>query len=206
MNFPYESQIHVRDSLLHGGYILGYRRTAVSNNMQKSSLFGLLTVVGLLAIVPVVYANPITPSLTWSPQFVPIAGTTTGTANVAIDADCPSGKTYQGTITVVEPDGVSTGTVTIGATPCGTAVTVVYPTGFSGSASTSESGTYTATFAGTTSALVGGVHPKFSLTDNFFAGNFQPVPESPMPAMLMAAFGLVAVVAMRKTGKISFLS
>jgi hypothetical protein len=170
-------------------------------NKRMAILPAVLLVMTALVLAPMAYASPITPSLTWGSLSVPTAGTNTATANVMIDSDCPSGQTYQGTITVVEPDGVSIGTFSVGPTPCGTPVTAVYPTDFSGTAATTQTGTYTATWAGSTSLSTGGLHPEFSLGNGFVVVTFPPVnvPEFPAPAMFMAAFGLVAIVAIRKT-------
>src|ERR1700730_14095774 len=91
----------------------------------------------ILSLTPMVAAaHPITPSLSWSVLSVPQGLSTTGTANVAIDSDCPSGQTYSGTITVTQPDGVSVATFSVPATACGTPVTVSYPSDFTGTAGT----------------------------------------------------------------------
>ena len=168
-----------------------------------SPILAVLT-VALLGLAPTVAAHPITPSLSWNLSHIPLLGSTVATASVAIDTDCPSGQTFSGTITVTEPDGVSVGTFSVGPTPCGSSVTATYPTDFSGTASTSENGAYTATFAGTTSQLVGGQYPKFSLTDSFIAGTFPPPPTVPQfsaPALLVVAASLM-LVAVAKKGKL----
>jgi hypothetical protein len=154
-----------------------------------------------LALIPVAFAHPINPNLTWSPNPVTTPGaTTTATYGVATDSDCPSGQTFTGTLTVVEPDGVSTAKVTVAATACGTTnLNSVYPTGFTGTASTLTCGVYSATWAGTTSALVGGFHPTFSVTNNFVVTCTTTAPEFASPAILVGAIGLVAIVALRKT-------
>ena len=86
--------------------------------------------------------------------------------------------------------------------PCGTQnLSAVYPTAFTpgtGAPSTSTSGTYSATWAGTTTALVGGVHPVFSTGDSFVVVPIGGVPEFGAPTMLVAAFGLVAVALAKK--------
>ena len=172
---------------------------------QTAAILGLLTVAALV-LAPVVSAAPINPNLSWSPNPTTVGGTTTATYGVnsvtptgASDPDCPAGQTFTGTLTVTEPapaSGVST--VTVGSTPCGTTnLTSVYPTAFTGVASTATCGTYAAVWAGTTSALIGGVHPTFSVTDNFTIPCV-PVPEFPGPAMMVAALGLVLLVGVRK--------
>src|ERR1700694_5011783 len=150
------------------------------------SLMATLSVA--LMLVPVVYPHPIAPALSWSSQNLSPGSSTTATASVMIDPDCPSGQTYQGTITVVEPDGVSTATFSVGPTACGTSVTALYPTAFTGTAGTLETGVYTATWAGSSSAVVGGQHPQFSMQNNFIVQKFSPppVPEFPAPAMFVA--------------------
>lgn len=173
--------------------------------MQVKGVVGVLALLALLAagLAPVVFANPINPVLNWSPNPVTQGSTTTATYGVAIDADCPTGQTFTGTLKVVEPDGVSTATVTLGVpTPCGTSnLSAVYPTAFTGTAGTTELGTYSATWSGTTSAIVGGVHPTFNVQDNFVVVKSTGVPEFPVPAILVSAIGLVLIAAMKK-GKI----
>jgi hypothetical protein len=168
---------------------------------KAASFIGLLAVTAMLltpAALAFVGKSPINPNLTWNPNPVNQGATTTATYGVAADSDCVTGDTFAGTLTVVEPDGVSTSTVIQGATPCGTTnLSAVYPTAFTGTASTRECGLYTATWAGSTSTTVGGVHPKFSTQDNFIV-QCATVPEFGAPAMLLAAFGMVLVVAMKK--------
>ena len=171
-----------------------------------------LVTVGLLAMMPFVAADPISPNLTWSSSSIPQGSTTTATFGVAQyltgttnpDPDCPPGQTFTGTLTVTTPGGL-TSTVTETAVPCGTQnLSAVYPTGFTagtGVPSTSTTGTYSATWAGTTSATVGGYHPIFSVTDNFIVTAFPPppgVPQFTAPVMMVAAFGLVLVAAAKK--------
>jgi hypothetical protein len=160
-----------------------------------------LVAVAILAFAPVVAADPISPSLNWSVQSVPKGLSTTATVTVAIDPDCPSGQTFSGTITVTEPDGTSVATYTVPPTACGSAVTASYPSAFTGTAGTTELGTYTASWAGASSLIVDGNHPSFTVGDYFTVVAFQPpptVPEFGAPAMLVAAMGLLLVVAIRK--------
>ena len=166
-------------------------------NRSKLISIGVLLTVAALSFAPAVAAAPINASLAWSPNNFAAGGTTTATVDVAIDADCPSGGTYSGTITVTEPDGVSTATFTVPATACGTAVTAVYPTGFVGTAGTTQTGVYKTGFAGTTS--VPGV--SFDLTTAFFTVHLPPppgVPQFGLPAMFVAAMGLVVLAVARK--------
>ena len=162
-----------------------------------------LAAAAILTFAPLVGASPISPSLSWSPLGVGSGSTTVATASVGIDSDCPSGQTYSGTITVTEPDGVSVATYTVPSTPCGTAVTATYPTGFTGTAGTTELGAYTATWAGTTSMVVGGMHPVFNVGDAFTVLAFPPpgVPQFSAPMIMVAAMGLV-LLAMMKRGKL----
>jgi hypothetical protein len=171
-------------------------------NKTAYTLFALLA-AAILSLTPIVGAHPITPSLNWSLQSVPQGLSTTATANVLIDADCSSGQTYSGTITVTEPDGVSVATYSVPATACGTSVTATYPSGFTGTAGTTELGTYAASWAGSSSVTVGGFHPTFEVTDNFTVVSFSPptVPEFSAPVIAVAAMGLV-VLAMMKRGKL----
>src|SRR2546425_9320847 len=92
-----------------------------------------LLVVSVLALAPFAAASPITPNLNWGLQTIVSGSTNTGIYGVATDFDCPIGQTFSGTLTVVEPDGISTATVTVGPTACGTTgLTSVYPTDFTG--------------------------------------------------------------------------
>ncbi|MDA4113254.1 MAG: hypothetical protein OK474_04325 [Thaumarchaeota archaeon] len=158
-------------------------------------------------------AHPIDANLNWSSSSSGIitGGTNTATFGVAnmlpgggSDIDCPTGAFFSGVLTVTTPGGL-TSTYTVTNIPCGTQnLTAIYPTDFtpgSGAPSTTTSGTYTANWAGTSTALIGGVHPSFSVTDNFVANGQTPpptVPEFGAPAMLVAAIGLVVVAAMKK--------
>jgi hypothetical protein len=170
----------------------------------------LLTLVGV-AFVPAAFAMPINANLTWAPSPVTTPGTST-TATFGVndvtpsggpDSDCPAGDTFTGTLTVVEPAPASgSASVSIGTTPCGTTtLSAVYPTGFTGVASTTECGTYTATWSGVTSALVGGIHPTFIVTDNFVVTGCTTVPQFTLPAMMVAAMGLL-LVAVAKKGRL----
>jgi hypothetical protein len=182
-------------------------------SMQPKKLAVISTLIALVGImfVPAVAAHPINANLSWSPNVVTTPGTST-TATYGVndvlpssstpDPDCPSGDTFTGTLTVTEAapsSGVST--VTVGTTPCGTtSLTSVYPTAFTGVASTTECGLYSAVWSGVTSATVGGVHPTFSVTDNFVVEgcSTSTVPQFTAPLMLVAAFGLVLMAAAKK--------
>jgi hypothetical protein len=171
--------------------------------------------LGLLVMLPLVAADPISPNLNWTNTDIPQTSTNTATFGVAnmlpgggSDPDCPAGQTFSGTLTVTTPGGL-TSTYSVSNVACGTQnLSAVYPTAFTagtGAPSTATAGTYTGVWAGTTSALVGGVHPTFSVTDNFVAGPLPPpntVPQFGAPAMLVAAIGLVVVAAMKKTNLI----
>jgi hypothetical protein len=82
-------------------------------------------------------------------------------------------------------------------------VTVVYPTGFTGTAGTSELGTYTTSFAGSSSVVTNGIHPTFSLTTGFIVVAFSPppVPQFGLPAITVAAMGMV-MLALAKKGRL----
>jgi hypothetical protein len=152
---------------------------------------------------PSAFAHPIIAKLQWAPNNITTPGTpTVATFGVDIDADCPSGQTFAGVVTVTTPGG-AVSTYTQSAIACGS-VTIMqtYPTGFTnvvGTGNTNTCGVYTATWAGTTSALVGGFHPIFNVQDNFVvSGCTQSAPEFGAPAMLVAAIGLVLVAAVKR--------
>ena len=182
--------------------------------MTKTAPLLALVSLGLLAMLPFVGAHPINANLNWSSSSSGIVtgGTNTATFGVAdvlpgtttSDIDCPAGAFFSGTLTVTTPGGLPS-TFTVNNVPCGTEdLHAIYPTAFTagtGAPSTTTAGTYTGTWAGTTTALVGGLHPSFSVTDNFVANGQSPpptVPEFGAPAMLVAAIGLVVVAAMKK--------
>ena len=204
---------------LHNYYmhILHVPRTMriTNGNVTKASTIFLGLAALMLLAAPAlmaVNADPINANLNWSPGSITAGGSTTayfGVADVLAgtttsDIDCPAGAFFSGTLTVTTPGGL-TSTVTVTNVPCGTQnLSAVYPTGFTtgtGAPSTATAGTYTGTWAGVTTALVGGIHPTFSVTDNFVAQQLPPpptVPEFGAPAMLVAAIGLVVVAAMKK--------
>jgi hypothetical protein len=179
--------------------------------IRKSAPLLALLSLGLLVALPFVAGDPINANLNWTSISITAGGTNTATFGVAdmlvgggSDIDCPAGAFFSGTLTVTTPGGL-TSTVTETSIACGTQnLSAVYPTAFtagSGAPSTTTAGTYTANWAGTSTALVGGVHPSFSVTDNFVAQSLTPpptVPEFGAPAMLVAAIGLVLVAAMKK--------
>ena len=173
-----------------------------------------LVSLGLLAMLPFVTAHPINASLSWSSTASGIITGGTNTASFGIadtlpggnttDIDCPAGAFFSGTLTVTTPSG-QTSTYSVTQVPCGTQnLSATYPTAFTagtGAPSTNTAGAYTGTWAGSTTALVGGLHPSFSVTDNFIANGQSPppsVPEFAAPAILVAAIGLVVVAAMKK--------
>ena len=173
------------------------------NAKRMITLMSLLA-VSALALAPFASAAPINATLNWGLQTIVSGSTNTGTYGVAVDFDCPAGQTFSGTLTVVEPDGVSTATVIVGSTACGTiGLTSVYPTDFTGTKGTTQIGTYTATFAGTASTDIFGIHPQFKVVDNFVVKEFGAtnVPEFSAPAMIVAVVGLALLTVMKK-GKI----
>jgi hypothetical protein len=192
-----------------------YTQRNVPNASALLLAFAALLLLASPALLAV-HADPINPNLSWSPNPISIGATTTATFGVGdtipgtsppqSDPDCPAGDTFTGTLTVTMPNG-KTSSVTETAIPCGTQnLTAIYPTAFtsgSGAPSTNIAGTYTAEWKGTTTALVGGVHPAFDAIDSFFV---QPpcvcVPEFSAPPVLVAAIGLVAVVLVKKANLI----
>jgi hypothetical protein len=189
-------------------------RITNGNVMNASTIFLGLTALMLLAApaLMAVNAHPINANLNWSPPSITAGGSTTANFGVAdmlvgggSDADCPAGDFFSGTLTVTTPGGL-TSTVTETNIPCGTQnLSAVYPTDFTpgtGAPSTAAAGTYTAVWAGSSTATVGGAHPMFSVQDNFVAQQLPPPPTVPQfgaPAMLVAAIGLVVVAAMKKS-------
>jgi len=105
-----------------------------------------LIFLAILAFAPFAYANPISPTLSWTPDPNPVAGSVdTGTASVAVDtADCTSGSTYSGSVVVTAPSGPSPAPITIPSTPCGTSNTIHF--------TTTVCGIYKAEFSGTTTS------------------------------------------------------
>jgi hypothetical protein len=179
--------------------------------IRKSAPILALLSLGLLVALPLVAADPINANLNWASTSIAAGSPNTATFGVAStlvgggsDIDCPTGQFFSGVLTVTTPGG-KTSTFTVTNVPCGTQnLTAVYPTAFtpgSGAPSTASVGTYTANWAGVSTALIGGVHPSFNVTDNFVANAQLPpptVPEFGAPAMLVAAIGLVVVAAMKK--------
>ena len=157
--------------------------------------------VSALALAPFAAASPINATLNWGLQTIVSGSTNTGTYGVGVDFDCPLGETFSGTLTIVEPDGISTSTVTVGPTACGTTgLTSVYPTDFTGTKGTTQVGAYTATFAGIASTDILGIHPEFKLVDNFVVKEFghANVPEFSAPAIIVAVVGLALLTVMKK--------
>ena len=188
-------------------------KLAEGNVTNASALILSIAALVLLATPALisVQAHPINANLNWNPGSFAAGGTTTATFGVADmlvgggpDGDCPAGAFFSGTLTVTTPGGL-TSTVTETNIPCGTQnLSAVYPTDFTpgtGAPSTAAAGTYTAVWAGSSTATVGGAHPMFSVQDNFVAQQLPPPPTVPQfgaPAMLVAAIGLVVVAAMKK--------
>jgi hypothetical protein len=179
--------------------------------IRKSAPILALLSLGLLVALPLAAAHPINANLNWTSTSIPAGSTNTATFGVAdmlvgggSDIDCPAGDTFSGTLTVTTPGGL-TSSVTETNIPCGTQnLSAVYPTDFApgtGAPSTTTVGTYSAAWVGTSTALVGGLHPSFNVQDNFVTVQQSPpppVPEFGAPAMLVAAIGLVVVAAMKK--------
>src|SRR5580692_3991947 len=148
-------------------------KLAEGNVTNASALLLSIAALVLLATPALisVQAHPINANLNWNPGSFAAGGTTTATFGVADmlvgggpDGDCPAGAFFSGTLTVTTPGGL-TSTFSVTNVPCGTTtLTAVYPTAFtpgSGAPSTISVGTYTGVWAGTTTALIGGVHPSF---------------------------------------------
>ena len=190
-----------------------YMQRNIPNASALLLAFAALLLLASPALLAV-HADPINPNLSWAPNPINVGATTTATFGVGdtipgtsppqSDPDCPAGAFFSGVLTVTTPGGL-TSTYTVTSVPCGTQnLSAAYPAAFtagSGAPSTISIGTYTANWAGTSTALVGGVHPTFSVTDNFFTTQQTPpptVPEFGAPAMLVAAIGLVVVAAMKK--------
>ena len=191
----------------------------MQRNIPNASAL-LLTFAALLLLATpallAVRADPINPNLSWAPNPINVGATTTatfgvgdtipGTSPAVSDPDCPSGDFFTGTLTVTTPGGL-TSSVTETNIPCGTQnLSAVYPTAFtpgSGAPSTGTAGTYTAEWKGTTTALVGGIHPAFDTIDSFVVqSTSHGAPEFGAPAMLVAAIGLVAVALVKKANLI----
>ena len=166
----------------------------------KYAAIAALLVFAGSALVPSVFAAPISPKLNWSPNPVTTPGTaTTATVTVSVDADCPTGAFFSGTITVTTPS-AGVATYSVGSTPCGTNVNAVYPTQFTGTASTTACGTYTAEWKGVTTIASFDTLNAVSVTGCKVTG----APEFSGPAMLVAAVGLVLVAAIRKKNLVKF--
>ena len=176
------------------------------SKLTKFSLVPILVVLASMAFLPAVHADPINANLVWSPDPTTQGGTSTATFGVndvtttgSPDPDCPAGDMFSGTLTVVEPDGVSSASYSVTNVACGTTnLTAVYPTAFTGTAGTSQCGVYMATWAGTTTAVESGVHPTFNLSDHLAVNCPTGVPEFQAPAMMIAALGLLLLLAVRK--------
>lgn len=162
---------------------------------MKKLLAVIPIVLFALMVLPSASAHPVTASLSWSSVLIPAGGSTTASITVKVDPDCPIGGTFTGTLSVTQPDGVSVGTYSVSAIPCGTVVTAAYPGAFSGAASTSSTGNYKAVWAGSTSQA--GV--TFTLTDGFSVANFKVpgVPQFPIAGtgvvVLAGALGLLLI-------------
>jgi hypothetical protein len=160
----------------------------------------ILSVLAALALttLPAAFASPITATLAWTPNPNPVPGSAeTGTATVKIDSDCPAETTYAGVITITTP-GAGVSTHIVAPTACGSPVVVSYPADFTGVASTAACGAYKAEWAGTTSTLIGGLHPAFDLKNLFVVSGCSRVPEFSSPALMIAAIGLALVAAVKR--------
>ena len=191
-----------------------YIQRNVSNASALLLVFAALLLLATPALLAV-RADPINPNLSWNLGLAVAGSTNTATFGVAnqipsggSDPDCPAGAFFSGALTVTMPDGL-TSTYSVSNVACGTQnLHTIYPTQFTpgtGAPRMNTSGTYTAVWAGTTTALVGGVHPAFSIQNNFgvFSTGILPgVPEFGAPAMLVAAIGLVAVALVKKANLI----
>ena len=189
-----------------------YMQRNIPNASALLLAFAALLLLASPALLAV-HADPINPNLSWSPNPIAIGATTTatfgvgdtipGTSPAQSDPDCPAGAFFTGTLTVTTPGGL-TSSVTETHIACGTQnLSAAYPGAFTpgtGAPSTGTSGTYTAEWKGTTTALVGGVHPAFDTIDNFVVSpaTMHGAPEFGAPAMLVAAIGLVAVALVKK--------
>lgn len=90
---------------------------------------------------------------------------------------------------------MGSGSFVVPTTGCGVVVTAVFPTDFGAGASTTNTGTYTATFSGTTSTGA-----SFYLINSFTVHAFAPpVPEFPTPAIVMAGVALALLMLLRKS-------
>jgi hypothetical protein len=202
--------------LYYVGYPVAYPNgnplaTGESSDLVIHSLWYTDSEEGIDFVAPVntpPTASTIAPRLYWVTQPIVYPGlpqqTITAGYGVLATNECPFGDFFSGTLTVTEPDGTSVSSVTQTDIPCGNIdLTTVYPTGFTGTAGTSECGPYTAVWAGSTTAVVDGVHPAFSLNLDF-SGYCTPVPEFGAPAILVAAMGLVAVAMMKRAKVLKF--
>jgi hypothetical protein len=200
--------------------ICTFRRAAATKtnrrSFQDAGTFLLASVALILCLTPTLTTAQATlanADLSWNPSPTQIGSTTTATFGVAdtlpgggSDPDCPAGATFSGTLTVTTPHG-NTSTFTVTNVPCGTTnLTAVYPTDFTpgtGAPSTNQLFKYNATWTGTTTADVGGMHPTFKVTDQFETYLCCPppitTPEFGSSAILVAAIGLVLVAAMKKS-------
>jgi hypothetical protein len=162
-----------------------------------------LLLVASFTLTPMVTATPppYDSVLGWSHGDGIVQGSTiTATFGFGVSGYCLTGYTFSGNLTVTEPDGVSVATVSVKDVPCGTTdLTAVYPTGFTGTAGTSELGTYTAVWRSDTSQFTSHI-PIIAISQNFtVALTTNYVPEFGAPAILVAAMGLVLLALMKKT-------
>jgi hypothetical protein len=190
-----------------GGNPLG---TAETSDLIIHALWYTDSEEGIDFVAPVITpptTSTIAPRLLWTPPLVYPGSpeqTTNATYGVEPNSECPFGDFFSGTLTVTEPDGTSVSSVTQTDIPCGTVdLTTVYPSGFTGTAGTSECGPYAAVWAGSTTAVVGGVHPTFSMNLSF-SGFCRAIPEFGVPAVLVAAIGLVVVAVMKRGNLLKF--
>ena len=161
-----------------------------------------LLTVASFTLTPTVAAipAPFEPVLSWGHNAGIINGSTI-TATFGLDG-CVPGSTFSGTLKVTEPDGVGVATFSVTNVLCTTSVTnmtVIYPTGFTGTAGTSELGTYTSQW-NTVISLSGFNYPTMSRPEFFtVALTTNYVPEFGAPTIMVAAMGLVLLAFMKKT-------
>jgi hypothetical protein len=158
--------------------------------------------VASFTMTPIVGAipPPFDPMVSWSHGDAILNGSSIiATFGLA----CPPGATFSGTLRVTEPDHVSVATVSVTNVPCigfDSNATAVYPTGFTGTAGTSELGTYSSGFSGILSLSATQHVPFSSPTQDFtVALTTNYVPEFGAPTILVAAMGLVLLALIKKT-------
>jgi hypothetical protein len=155
-----------------------------------------------LALAPAVNAanSPIIATLDWSPNPNTVPGSDeTGAVGVAIDADCPSGGTYSGTLFVTTPGGVKIAGPIVDFAACGTTLTFHYG-GVGGIGSTTACGTYNTEWGGETFPP-GSFHQlaTFDVRNTFTVTGCHIIPEFPGPLLLVVGAGLALLAVMRRS-------